>query len=584
MMEQRNENSHWLNEVLTIEQEILDGRMPGTMKLQAIPEEIRMKSPLLLRAACEDGLLNGRIIETKQWLESALKGFAAQADESSMLSMMGMLGLLYEQVGDRQEAQPILAFLRQEWNRTPENCNGFVPWALARNAASEGLESGGDPNAANPLYFAAAEAFRRESKPVWSAFVLLDRLLFDPLTVGDSDWQLWLLYLERHLTEETYRDALYEVLAHRRPSIEQCDRLPARFAYLCKAVLLQAPHDKPVHELAGDIEIQVYVSAAKVKQLLASGNRVRAAIELQAMERLQQIVSTPATRRLYQSLSSSVQHQSDETEQQWQASESAAIEGSAAAEGEQQSMSVRWRIKLIDGILFSTQQGATAEPVWKRRKAGELLVYLLLQPGYKANREQVIERVFGEGEAAKRSNQLYVTLHDLRQTLKDVGMSQDPVYAKRGVIGIDEGIVDIVDAEVYITLSRVGDQLWLDDREAACRLYDEALPLYGYLATELPGTEWLERIREQLIERQTVMLKRLAAYYAEQQDEVRVEQRLADWIALRPEQEEAYEAMIRHCLYRSRRAEAIGWYRRLERMCRDNGTEPLEETKRLLWE
>lgn len=573
-----------MNEVLNIEQAILDGRMPGTQELQAIPEAIRMKSPLLLRAACEDGLLNGKMIETKQWLESALKGFAAQADESSMLAMMGMLGLLYEQVGDRQEAQPILSFLRQEWNRTPENCSGFVPWALARNAASEGVESESGSKTADPLYFAAAEAFRRESKPVWSAFVLLDRLLFDPLTVGDSDWQLWLLYLERHLTEETYKEPLYEALAHHRISEEQCGKLPARFAYLCKAVLLQDPHDKPAQELAGDIEIQAYASAAKVKQLLASGNRVKASIELQTMERLQKLASTPAIRRMFLSLTSSAQHQSEEEQQHWQAPPASATPEERPADKEPQSLPVRWRIKLIDGILFSTQQGAAAEPVWKRRKAGELLVYLLLQPGYKANREQVIEKVFGEGEPAKRSNQLYVTLHDLRQTLKDVGMPHDPVYAKRGVIGIDESIVDIVDAEVYITLSRVGDQLWLDDREAACRLYDEALPLFGHLATELPGSEWLERIREQLIERQTVMLKRLAIYYSGMQDEVRVEQRLADWIALRPEQEDAYEAMIRHCLHRRRRAEAIGWYRRLERMCRENGTEPLEETKRLLWE
>ncbi|MBW7474946.1 winged helix-turn-helix domain-containing protein [Paenibacillus oenotherae] len=586
MMEQQNENRNWLNEVLNIEQAILDGRMPEISELKAIPEEIRGKSPLLLRAECEDGLLNGRIVETKQRLESALKGFAAQADESAMLSMMGMLALLYGQVGDRQEAQPILSLLRQEWDRTPDHCNGFVPWALARNAVNGSPETAADANnELDGLYYAAAESFRRESKPLWSAFVLLDRLLYDPLTVGDSDWRLWLLYLERHLTGEAYCEPLYEILAHQRPSPEQCDKLPARYAYLCRAVLLHAPDEKPVSALAGDIEIQIYVAAAKVKHLLATGNRVRASIELQTMERLQQLVSTPASLRMFQTLSSSIRHESDNVEQKWQAAEPAAIESNSdAADREPHPASVRWRIKLIDGILFSTQQGAAAEPVWKRRKAGELLVYLLLQPGYKANREQLIERVFGEGEPAKRANQLYVTLHDLRQTLKDVGLPQDPVYAKRGVIGIDDVIVDAVDAETYITLSRVGDQLWLDDREAACRLYDEALPLFGQLAPELPVSEWLERIREQLVERQTVMLKRLAIYYSELHDEVRVEQRLADWIALRPEQEEAYEFMIRHCLLRGRRAEAIGWYRRLERTCREQGTEPLAETKRLLWE
>ena len=42
--------------------------------------------------------------------------------------------------------------------------------------------------------------------------------------------------------------------------------------------------------------------------------------------------------------------------------------------------------------------------------------------------------------------------------------------------------------------------------------------------------------------------------------------------------------MIRLCLRSGRRVEAIGWYRRLERICREElGTEPLEEVRRLLW-
>ncbi|MBW7460488.1 hypothetical protein K0U00_41135, partial [Paenibacillus sepulcri] len=217
-------------------------------------------------------------------------------------------------------------------------------------------------------------------------------------------------------------------------------------------------------------------------------------------------------------------------------------------------------------------------------KAGELLVYLLLQPGYKANREQVIDRVFGEGDPAKRSNQLYVTLHDLRQSLKDMGISVDPVYAKRGLIAVDEHMVDQVDAETFMTLSRVGDQLWVDDREAACRLYEEALPLYGQLGTELPGAEWLDRVRDQMMDRQTIMLKRLAIYYSDMQDDMMVEQCLGEWIALRPEQEEAYETIILHFLDKGRRSEAVGWYKRLERMCMEElGTEPVEEIKRLLW-
>ena len=79
-----------------------------------------------------------------------------------MLAMMGMLALLYEQVGDRQEAQPLLALLNQEWNRTPELCSGFVPWALAR-AAGNGTMQGS--SGAETLFFRAAERFRMKVSP-----------------------------------------------------------------------------------------------------------------------------------------------------------------------------------------------------------------------------------------------------------------------------------------------------------------------------------------------------------------------------------------------------------------------------------
>jgi DNA-binding SARP family transcriptional activator len=549
-------------------------------------------------------MLNGRLAQTQQLLEAALKGFAAQADEASMLTMMGMLGLLYEQVGDRQESQTFMALLFQEWSRSPESCGGFVPWAIAREAANGSIPSDYKSDSSpDMLFLAAAERFRQESKPVWSGFVLLDRLLFDPNSIAEPEWQLWLHWLKRNVVDEPYGETLYHILSNKRATREQCSSLPARYSYLCKAVFLGEADEKPAPPLAGDIEIQIYEAAAQSKRFLADEDLRQAAVSLETMERLQKLVRTPATLRLTAELQAALKQASanvkkkenvsveiSENEQTAGTSDLRAASipadpaSSQAAEASPHIVPSQWRIKLFDGIRFYSPDGKAAEPQWKRRKAGELLVYLLLQPGYKANREQVIERVFGEGDPAKMSNQLYVTLHDLRQSLKETGMSEDPVYAKRGVIAVDEHIVGHVDAETYITLSRVGDQLWKDDREAACRLYDEALPLYGQLGTELPHAEWLDRLRDQMLDRQTIMLKRLAMYYAEIHDDSRAEQRLGEWVSLRPDQEESYETIIRHCLERGRRSEAIGWYRRLERMCvKELGTEPAEQIKRLLW-
>ncbi|SFJ27427.1 DNA-binding transcriptional activator of the SARP family [Paenibacillus sp. UNC496MF] len=591
-MNQKNKRAsqqdQWLGHVMKAEQTILDGQMLPIGQLLAIPADIRMKSPLLLRAECENGLLNGRLMETKQRLEAALRGFAAQADESAMLTMMAMLGLLHVQVGDRHESKPFLSLLAQEWARNPESCSGFVPWALAR-AAAGGAEPASRFDEARCLLFAAAERFREEGRALWAGFVLLDALLFDREARANPEWPFWINWLKRHTAEQPLAAAVARLLGSGTPDAGLCADMPVRYAYLGKAVLLNRAEEQLPEELADDIESGLYAASAAIRRLLAEGNAGAAAIALRSFDRQRRLLSTPELERLAGELRERLDAAIADPVPAG-LTESGADRGLAPRqapgrdEGGEAQSAAKWTIKLFDGIGFSAGNGPMAEPVWKRRKAGELFVYLLLQSGYKSNREHVVERVFGEGDAAKRSNQLYVTLHDLRSALKEIGFQDDAVYAKRGVVGIAEHAVEAVDVETFMTLSRVGDQLWMDDREAASRLYDKALPLYGMLATELPHAEWLDRTREQLLDRQTTMLKRLAAYYGEQGDEAREEQRVSDWIALRPNQEDAYEAMIRLCLRGGRRVEAIGWYRRLERICREElGTEPLEEVRQLLW-
>lgn len=579
----------WTDSVLSLERAILDGRRVTADMLAVIPASIRNSSPLLLQAECEEGLLQGRMGDAKRLIESALRAFAAQANEQAMLTLMGMLGLLYQQVGDRVDSRPVIDFLRTEWTHSGQTCSGFVPWALARARAGGELSEQDGLAEPEALFREAACRFREEGKPLWAAIVMLERILYDPQrdVTADPEWRLLLQWLGRSLDETSLGLALKETLfAGGKPKDETIELLPARYVYLVNAICFGRANRRPPRLLDDDIEVQLYAAAAELRRELQRGDASRAQERLQAIEGYAALVSSPEIKRRLAEL----EELRKLTPEEEPANPTTAVQPMAAAkrdvpktETASEEADRRWRVQLIDGLRFSAADGQVAEPVWKRRKAGELLVYLLLQPAYKANREQVLERVFGEGEAAKQSNQLYVTLHDLRHTLREMGMS-DPVYVKRGVIGLDEQIIEQVDAETYMTLSRVGDQLWNDDREAACRLYEEALPLYGQLATELPNVEWLERTREQMLDRQTNMLKRLAIYYTDLRDDVKAEQALSEWISLRPKQEEAYEAMIRHCLAKGHRAEAIGWYKRLERMYEEEfGSEPLEETRRLIW-
>jgi len=244
----------------------------------------------------------------------------------------------------------------------------------------------------------------------------------------------------------------------------------------------------------------------------------------------------------------------------------------------------RLRVQLMSGIRFFLSDGTTVSPKWKRRKSRELLVYLLLQPEYRVLRDQVVEQVFGEGDATKLANHLYVSLHELRNALTSIGF-EDAVEVRGGLIGFKDTVIEAVDVEQFMTLSRVGDQLWGKDKEASVMLYMDAVRLYGTLGSDMPYLDWLERWRSHLLERQTQMLRRLGDYYAALEEDSHTEQWLSAWIDLRPDQEEAYQAMIRYWKERGRHAEAVSWYRRLERVCREElGTVPLEETRKLVWE
>src|SRR5690606_33203320 len=151
---------------------------------------------------------------------------------------------------------------------------------------------------------------------------------------------------------------------------------------------------------------------------------------------------------------------------------------------------------------------------------------------------------FGEGDSARVANHLYVSLHELRSALAAVGF-EDAVEARGGLVGFRDNVIEVVDVEQYVTQSRVGDQLWTTDRDAAAMLYMDAVRLYGLLGADMPGSDWLERWRSQLLDRQTLMLRRLAEYYDSQGQDSHTEQWLTAWIDLRPDQEEAYQAMIR---------------------------------------
>jgi len=582
----------WKDSILELEQLLADGRMPDRHLIERLPHEALLSSPRLLKASAVMLTLDGQLYEARRLLAAAVRGFAVQADDAEMLSMMGLLALLYGRIGDFTETDTLLGFLAEEYKRTPAACGPFVPWALARGACwsrNETLLQELDPEEA---FLTAAQSFRDAGEHSWFALLLLDRWLYDPGTMDAGRWAPMRGQLGLNAVMNRECGEICRIIEGGMVEPGTAAALPGRYAYLVQALLDPSSAGAPEEDLKYDVEAQLFAVRASVLRKLERGEPAEAAAALRQFSLLLEEMSTPLIRRWLEELkalpgiSESMAGlaplptmKGADLLAQLAPGRSGLRSGQQPAAG-----SGKWRVQLMGGIRFVNGAGDVLEPKWKRRKSKELLVYLLLQPDYRALRDQVMEHVFGEGETSKLANHLYVSLHELRSTLAEFGFGQ-AIQVRGGLIGFREEFIEVVDVEQYTTLSRVGDQLWVDDREAAALLYMDAVRLYGLLGADMPYVDWMERWRSHLLERQTQMLRRMAEFYAAQEEDSHTEQWLAAWIELRPDQEEAYQAMIRFWKDRGRVAEAVGWYRRLERMCREElGTEPLEETRRMLWD
>ncbi len=568
--------------VLELEQAVLDGRIPDQRTLEALPEQAVSGSPLLLRTGSVHLMLEGQLKEAQEWLQAAIRGFALQANHVEMLSMIAMLTLVYVRIGDFTETETLLHHLEEESLRSPDHCSGFVWWALARGRCW-GRTSTILGSLTSDEYFArAADWFREEGASEWYAYLLLDRWLYDPDSMREEAWSKRLNALRQWGAINRDCEIVLQVLEGGTLSEEEEERLPSRFGYLLKSLHLSGDDtavESPVSDLRYDVEAQLFNSRMNVRRKLAAGDRVGASVALRQMELMLEEMATPRTQAWHAELRERIGGNMEHAP--LVASLPVHLDEEIQMPAPKQN---RLRVQLMSGIRFYLSDGTTVSPKWKRRKSKELLVYLLLQPEYRVLRDQVVEQVFGEGDATKLANHLYVSLHELRNALASIGF-EEAIEVRGGLIGFNDSVIEAVDVEQFTTLSRVGDQLWGKDKEASVMLYLDAVRLYGTLGSDMPYLDWLERWRSHMMERQTQMLRRLGEYYAARTEDSHTEQWLTAWIDLRPDQEEAYQAMIRYWMERGRHAEAVSWYRRLERVCREElGTVPLEETRKLVWE
>ncbi|CAM4164545.1 bacterial transcriptional activator domain-containing protein [Paenibacillus alkaliterrae] len=570
----------------------LEGGMPDEAQIRALPEASLHASSLLTQALGEIVFLRGEYHEAKRLLEQAVKGYGAMAYPAGMLSAMCALVHVLLRLGECPAAATLLEFLREEYDRKPaEERSGELPFALA---AGSRLIGGG--SRVKRWYMEAVDLYEQQLRLKAAALALAELLQCGP-ELEPSVWEGLAWRLQRWTADsEVSAAVLTWILALRDAQLGQWERVYSR--------LRPYMHDYWKEQ---SMVHPAYVRLLYLRAAILSGSW-EAAAALDGLRELRQ--QYPVDLRLQHAallaLSDGCRRFGLSGEADEAMSEAGFIgrylmlpadaavsaeslapahaidEKPADEQTDQPKPEGGWRVSFFGGLSFGRGADAVRHIRWKRKKAQELCMFLLLQPNYTCPREQLTE-LLQLGESPEKANKsLYVIIHQLKQTLYDELSIRDGISTREGLVGLREEAFEHVDVERYLTLVRVADQLWLKDWDLAYELYQEAFALYDDLLPEFPYFTWLDNRREYVLDKQISVIRKLCQLAAKQRDSVLEEIYCQEWIRLRPYQEEAYQQLMR-LLIRSNRMSEMGFvYDRFAARCRDElGTEPSEEIRAL---
>lgn len=145
---------------------------------------------------------------------------------------------------------------------------------------------------------------------------------------------------------------------------------------------------------------------------------------------------------------------------------------------------------------------------WERKKAEELLLYLLIQPNLQALKDVIIDTFYTEENYKKASNRLYVLIHTINNKIKNVIENEKPfISIMNGYIKIDHDQIEEIDVVNYLKLLSVGHLLWSDDQIAAIELFNKARKIYhNEVIPDVYYIPWLEQFREDIKQKHAKML------------------------------------------------------------------------------
>ncbi|WP_409342482.1 BTAD domain-containing putative transcriptional regulator [Paenibacillus sp. MBLB4367] len=557
-----------------------DGAVVPAALLAEIPDKLLVKSPALLHAYAEHLSGQGKLAMAKGYAKLAVKSFLEQGLSISFQIACALLASIHARLGDRSEAEVVLFQLEEERRRAEDH----TPAAVLSVLAEFGPVIGKPASSCKRLYREAIRLYEREGEHVLASKTAFHMLLADVYAAesgaGEDALADFRAMLEGTGQESSSMDGYAAILdcayagrsrqwalvlekAETVSGLAELDYFHAAFVQFLvlqaelrsgcadsgKSRLLLADWEK----YRSDIRLQWLIACAHLESCLTARDSRQTK---RWLERINALRSGGSVSELLERLAASLEREAD----------------MRLHEDEKTGRPPKaWKVQCFDGFSFFREGQDVRRLVWKRKKAQELFLYLLLQPNYTAPKDQVASVLFrgDENGGEKVSNQIYVCVHQIRQTAERFLGLKQAVVVKDGVIRLNEADFDYVDVEKYRTLVKVGGNLWnAGEQELAVELMEEASQLYGELLPAALNADWLDLMREQLLDDQEGLLQKLweAAYGGKQYD--RAESVAKAWLRLSPYKEQAFHAMIRSVRALGRKSEAREWYDRLESMLR----------------
>ena len=221
---------------------------------------------------------------------------------------------------------------------------------------------------------------------------------------------------------------------------------------------------------------------------------------------------------------------------------------------------------------------------WPRKQAVQLLKYLVANAGRPVHRERLADFLWPDVDEQIGWARLKVTVHFLRQRLRDAGFQQEIVCTEDSSYRLrsDRVWIDAIAFEEAVQEAR--SQQWAGETVNAIHSFDAARQLYGgdYMEADLYA-DWCAEDRERICELYVESLNTLAELHFSQTEYAAAAQECHTALVREPCRESVHRLLMRSLIALQRPESAVRQFHRCaETLSRELGVAPAAETEEII--